>query len=729
MKRRIFTYLVLLFLLSANVYAQKAGDVISFSIIPDGEGNPNILSVEETQDLINALAPDIGLSPSVINLLTDIDFPIQRYKVFYYTEPLNKGEDPVVASGLVVLPLTDCPLDMLVYGHGTVFGDKTVPTQLGSAGNNAELIFAYLYGGNGYLTVLPDFYGLGDDIEDQPSSLTDKEDKFHTYLDEKTGASSTFDLMIAVKGLAKENGIKLTHDVAIAGYSQGGHTGMSTFKFMQENKFKKKVRKAGFHLERAGLGAGPYNLKGVQFDAIANDANYPRPEFVPYIIAACQEAGFDVYDVDANGLPIDVFQTNVSLEVGGEPITVNFSADYNENILGQTGDTLFWTLVNSYVDFLQPEFAAQVTTKSPSNAIFNCLKENDISDWDNRLPLVMYYCSDDKTVVPSNSTITEQNLDENLPFWLFWLKPLIRSTDLGDYDHANCVIPYALISKARFDLFQTNCLQDIINLRSEDPQNTSKADKLVLRPVNYYHLDVLADKLSAPIQRIELQKFDGAIAATFTGFETVNGIIRLDVRQLDRAAYLLQVYDVNGHTVDDLAVLESVELIEHKDYNPLAIDLENEEYQLDVSLLTETVESLVIYTREGNVVREVDVNNALNQITFSSQGVFNGDYILEVRTKVNSYFLPLKPKTRTISIDGFSVYPNPAKDYVVISLDKNETISAVSIFDAQGKLVWNQQKMQVNLFRPQLELTAGIYHLQVVSSSGKVFVEKLVILD
>src|SRR5690606_11629005 len=105
---------------------------------------------------------------------------VELYKIRYMTTDIHGETD--TASGLLVLP--DMPVKstypMVIYQHGTTNGPSDCPSRL-SAGS-AE---AQAYGAMGYVTIAPDYLGLGDN------------DAFHPYVHAATEASAALDMLFA----------------------------------------------------------------------------------------------------------------------------------------------------------------------------------------------------------------------------------------------------------------------------------------------------------------------------------------------------------------------------------------------------------------------------------------------------------------------------------------------------------------------------------------------------
>ena len=63
--------------------------------------------------------------------------------------------------------------------------------------------------------------------------------------------------------------------------------------------------------------------------------------------------------------------------------------------------------------------------------------------------------------------------------------------------------------------------------------------------------------------------------------------------------------------------------------------------------------------------------------------------------------------------------PNPARDWVRVSVDKQLPEASLRLFDAQGRLVWTQQFLNFNTAEiPTARLSSGLYFIAVSAASG-----------
>ena len=102
------------------------------------------------------------------------------YKITYHTTDVFGN--PTVASGALFVPQIDCDtLPLVSYQHGTVFDKSNVPS------NGYQFRVSLLYSGNGYITALPDYLGMGDN----PG--------IHPYVHWESEATASIDLIRAAR--------------------------------------------------------------------------------------------------------------------------------------------------------------------------------------------------------------------------------------------------------------------------------------------------------------------------------------------------------------------------------------------------------------------------------------------------------------------------------------------------------------------------------------------------
>ena len=217
-----------------------------------------------------------------------VDYDVELYKIRYETPGVDNLPD--TASGLMVIPKVPAgtQLPIVVYEHGTTSGPTDVPSQL-RGGYQVALAYAAF----GFITLAPDYLGLGDSRG------------FHPYVHVATEASASLDML--------NGGLEYldTHEpewnpnfLFLAGYSQGGHASMALHKEIED--FWSFV----YPVTAAAHMSGPYSISGVMRDLILSDVSYGSPAYIAYIMLGYNEVYGNLYN-DINEIFIEPYVTSI----------------------------------------------------------------------------------------------------------------------------------------------------------------------------------------------------------------------------------------------------------------------------------------------------------------------------------------------------------------------------------------------------------------------------------
>lgn len=233
----------LLFLLSffPTCFAQSRHTLVDYQFI--GELNTNLA------------AQSVKNIPALNTLVMKHDLGL--YKIHYYTQsPSGKS---VVASGLVAFPLNMTePTAIVNYYHGTRINRDDVPTR------SVDKYYPYLatFGSSGgYMVVMPDYLGLGDN--DLP---------VHPYVQDTSLASSSIDMFLAAKELSNDLHIQTSEKIFLAGYSEGGFTTIVTYDAIL-------AEHPDIHVTAVAPGSAPYDWNETMRFIILN----PGPRSSAYL--------------------------------------------------------------------------------------------------------------------------------------------------------------------------------------------------------------------------------------------------------------------------------------------------------------------------------------------------------------------------------------------------------------------------------------------------------------
>ncbi|MBN8589306.1 MAG: prolyl oligopeptidase family serine peptidase [Rhodothermia bacterium] len=327
-------------------------------------------------------------------------FGVDTYKVVYNT--VDAEGKATIASGLVQFPTNTGSLKnypMLVEFNGTISHDNQAPTR-----SAFYPVLTSMYATNGYLVVVPDLLGFGDN----PQVL-------HPYVHAGTTVTASVDLMRAARKLASEKGVKWNKKVFITGYSQGGYSTMALHRGLDDEYSSEFTVTASAPL------AGPHSLAGAMADMILAGKPHPNPVYLPYILLAYN----DIYKFGP---------TDSDYLVAPYHTTIRPLFD-RKHYLGEINQIL----PSIPLQILKESFLNDFKT-NPNNAFLKALKANERYDWKPKGAIHLYHCSGDADVPASNSKIAYDKLKTN--------GANVSLTDPAPgQDHGGCFVSAFLASK------------------------------------------------------------------------------------------------------------------------------------------------------------------------------------------------------------------------------------------------------------------------------------------
>jgi len=197
---------------------------------------------------------------------------------------------PITVSGTVVVPYgADADTPVVGYAPGTHgLGDQCAPSRHLEAGDETEGLLIHQYATRGYAVVVTDYEGIGTPGE-------------HTYIAGRAEGNATLDAVRAALRLPG-TGLSPSTDVAIVGYSQGGHA--AGWAAQLAPAYAPELNIAAY-----AVGAPPANLKTVaehndggenvglvMAAGFGMDVTYPELDLAPYLNDAGRAAFADIRD-------------------------------------------------------------------------------------------------------------------------------------------------------------------------------------------------------------------------------------------------------------------------------------------------------------------------------------------------------------------------------------------------------------------------------------------------
>ena len=309
------------------------------------------------------------------------DFGISVYDIKYETE--GEGGYIDTLSGLVAFPHS--PIEafpILSYQHGTAVNDASAPSLAGLTMDNPEvLLISLVTAPSGYITLFPDYEGLGDP------------NKFHPFIIAESYTHSVVNMVRAVKQLSTElegeDQFQFNDQLFLIGYSEGGYATMAVQRGIELN-FSDE-----FTITTSCPMAGPYDLAGTMVEYFLSIPSYPKPFYVPFVLTS-HLWYYQGEDVDFG----DYF----------EP----FWADTLPSLFDGThfGDEIDTLMPENPLDILLDDVLEEFTNNE-DHFFRQTLQQNTLLDWIPMSPTYLYHGIGDDIVPFQNAQIAYDTFVSN----------------------------------------------------------------------------------------------------------------------------------------------------------------------------------------------------------------------------------------------------------------------------------------------------------------------------
>lgn len=327
---------------------------------------------------------------------------VNLYKVVYTTPDVNGN--PSTASGLLCVPdVLTKKYPVLCYQHGTSSDREDVPSRL-----NGEADLPILFSGMGYLTVAPDYLGLGD----SPG--------FHPYVHAETEASAGVDMIRAGREFAQQEGVAINEQVFVTGYSQGGHAAMALHRKLETELSSE------FQVAAAAPMSGPYSIGEVMRDLILQEEVYYFPAYIPNTIVGYQTAYGNLYN-ELTDVFKPAYVSLIQKYIDEEVDLFNLNLALILALQTQEGASI-------PVKMLQQQLVDSVMNDS-LHPINLALKDNNVYDWAPQAPTRLVYCMNDDQVPFENALLAASVMQANGAAEVIAYDPYPQG------DHGGCVEP------------------------------------------------------------------------------------------------------------------------------------------------------------------------------------------------------------------------------------------------------------------------------------------------
>jgi hypothetical protein len=318
---------------------------------------------EFSPDVLNALALSYGLT-------LNIDFSVKAYRIEYRTVDLN--EIPIIASGLLIVPVKNDTLPIVSYQHPTCF------TKSEGAYSDIASIFAEGYGPAlyGMAVFISDYIGFG------ASSAA-----FHPYLIKKAYGNACVDMLRAGCSFFDSSSIKYDKNIFLMGYSEGGYATIALANEIEQ------YYNGEFSIKACSAGGGAYNIiKTTEYYTNADTAAYPA--YLAYVLKSYKEY-FNI------GIGIDaVFNMPYSARIDSLFDGYHSGEEINEALSYKPQELFRASFINGF-------------NGSEFQSLKNPLTSNSIYEFLPEAPLLLGHAKYDECVPYFNSLDFYNSLMEN----------------------------------------------------------------------------------------------------------------------------------------------------------------------------------------------------------------------------------------------------------------------------------------------------------------------------
>lgn len=174
---------------------------------------------------------------------------VKLYRVTYNSVVPERGNKPIVATGLMAIPdIAGTSFPLVSYQHGTVYEKTQVPS-FPDQSPETQLMLAQ-FAGQGYIVIGADYFGMGSSKEPEG------------YMVKASHQQATYDMLMASRAVLAHMKLE-SPKLFIAGWSQGGFVTMA---------FLEKLEAAGVKVDAAVTASAPVDI----FVALNGFLSFPR---------------------------------------------------------------------------------------------------------------------------------------------------------------------------------------------------------------------------------------------------------------------------------------------------------------------------------------------------------------------------------------------------------------------------------------------------------------------
>ena len=316
---------------------------------------------------------------------------IELHRVVYWTQHLGQAER---VSGLFAIPRRAkqkpaAPKATVMWLHGTSVQRDFAPS---TPTREEGVLISAAYSGNGYLTIAPDYVGLG------------QSQSYHPYLYSPTTVNAAKDLLIAAQSVAATMSIPWKSKLFLAGFSQGGSAAAAVQRSIETDP------PPNIDLVAAAAMAPALNLAEITLPAALRNQAVSSSLYLGYIVHSFSK----IYQHEPNSVLTDHYAAMLSELYSGAKDT----------------NTVIAALPKDPKSMLRPEFL-QGFNESQNSWFSDALMENEAFNWTPKSELRMFVGDNDVDVPAADARAAYKSMKAN--------NGNVSLVEVGPYDHDGVV--------------------------------------------------------------------------------------------------------------------------------------------------------------------------------------------------------------------------------------------------------------------------------------------------
>lgn len=309
---------------------------------------------------------------------------------------------PLVLSGCISYPKDTELKQFVLCVHGTIFLNDYAPSrskQSDGIENSKE---------KGRVIICPDYIGYGASVN-----------RAHPYMNQELTAVNSLDMELAVLDYFKESNIPVSNDyyTVVTGYSQGGASALAVHKYIEE--YLSEEKKSVIKFKESHCGGTPADLESTMDVFLDPPAGFQITGSHILLSFYVIQGMYISYTEQFKGKTLQDFY---AFPLKDDSTENSYDVPYLVNQKTQSSIQTIWGLLGALdIKDVNNVYSQDMLTQGNTfrNTFIECLKKNNLTNWQPKNELFLYHSDEDDTVPYTNflaltaSGKAGANLDSN----------------------------------------------------------------------------------------------------------------------------------------------------------------------------------------------------------------------------------------------------------------------------------------------------------------------------